>query len=192
MTVLAADVSNFQAADLSGLDLAGVGHLCVRLSTEDTAKRKVAVQQLQTARARGYSASGYLQPTKMTETDPVAQAKKAMAILGAAGVRLTCVWVACDSDPGTGSVGGWLGAVAVQIGYTFGYRVGIYTRKLWWDQYGPATGDFKDFPLWVAQWDEDPHLETVELFGAWTMAHGKQFSDSGGKLDRDVFLEGIA
>jgi len=37
-----------------------------------------------------------------------------------------------------------------------------------------------DLPLWAAQWDGIPTLESVHLFGGWTKAFAKQYGQSTG------------
>jgi hypothetical protein len=56
-----------------------------------------------------------------------------------------------------------------------GMRTGIYTAHWYWTRYMGDCTEFATLPLWAAQYDDDPNLGTVALFGGWERAQIKQY-----------------
>ena len=57
------------------------------------------------------------------------------------------------------------------------------------------TREFADLPLWAAEYDDNPDVADVTLFGGWTSAGGKQYAEklpSGAGLDQNVFLPEVS
>ena len=49
--------------------------------------------------------------------------------------------------------------------------------------------------LWAAEYDDNPDVADVKLFGGWTRACGKQYAEklpSGAGLDQNVFLPEVS
>ncbi len=101
------------------------------------------------------------------------------------------LWLDCETytdrrgnvlDPGPDAV--WIRAFLAGL-----TRVGIYTGRWWIEGYFPggegAFSEFSDRRLWLAQYDDDPNLDTVILPQGFTSAAGKQYS--GDPVDLNVF-----
>jgi hypothetical protein len=56
-----------------------------------------------------------------------------------------------------------------------GLRPGIYSARWYWTRYMGDCVDFATLPLWAAQYDDDPDVRTVTLFGGWERAQVKQY-----------------
>jgi len=54
-------------------------------------------------------------------------------------------------------------------------KVGCYTAAWWWNPYTGNSDRFKDWPLWVAQYDGDASLD-FKHFGGWTRCALKQYA----------------
>lgn len=176
------DVSNYQPADLGPLIAQHKPqHVVVRLSTESQHHVDIARQQLATALQAGCSVSGYV--WAYFDLPPVEHTAHALSV--ADGFPLALVWFDCEDDCPPGQLENWL-SQAVDLTEQRGHRAGVYTSKGWWQGHGDSQG-FTRLPLWAAQPDGIASLDIVGLFGGWTAAAGKQWSTTGGTLDRDVF-----
>ena len=186
------DVSNYQPPDLAGLIRQyHAEHVVVRLSTESQRHREIAWAQLLSALGNGCSVSGYV--WCYWDLDPRQHVQDALGVLSEAGLgpnEVRMVWLDVEDTESLAlsrcSVDEWL-RQAVSVVEAAGYRVGIYTGQWFWQP--RVRGDFSRLPLWAAQYDGIPTLESVRLFGGWTreMVWGKQYS--GDEIDLDVFSE---
>jgi hypothetical protein len=100
------------------------------------------------------------------------------------------LWIDCetylDEDPGPDAT--WL-REAVDECRRAGVRPGIYTGGWWWrDKLGNTT-EFADLPLWAAEYCEPRDPASCTLFGGWTEASGKQWTEN--PVDRSVFLDDV-
>lgn len=175
------DVSNYQPADLGPLIAQHKPqHVVVRLSTESQHHLDIARQQLATARQAGCTLGGYI--WAYWGEAPEQHAANALSV--AEGFDLQMVAIDCeDEDPGLAKLEDWLARAVAQL-ESQGQRCWVYSSRGWWTRNGDSHG-FVRLPLWVAQYDGIPELDIVGLFGGWTEAAGKQWSDQ--PIDRDVF-----
>jgi hypothetical protein len=193
--VYALDVSSSQERDLDGI----IGmenplptHIVVRMYLPgERPPRQYSIDQVNSARAAGCSVGAYL--WAYGTFDPRKSVADALALAKGGGMDPPAVlWLDCETytdgsgdvlDPGPNPE--WLRA-AVDECTQRGVQAGIYTGHWWWKGYMGDTTEFGNLPLWIAQYDGVPNPTTVNLFGGWRMAYGKQWSASG--LDRDAFL----
>ena len=188
------DVSNYQPADLAGLIREyGVEHVVVRLSTESSWHREVAWAQLRSAIDNGCTVSGYI--WCYWDVEPRQHVRDALDVIREAGLGpndVRMVWLDVEDTNALyrTSLQYWLDE-AVRAVEEAGYRAGIYTAAWFWDHYA-GNVDFSRLPLWAAQYDGQPTLDSVRLFGGWTieMVWGKQYSAD--EIDLNVFSELVA
>ncbi len=50
-----------------------------------------------------------------------------------------------------------------------GLRPVVYTSRRYWRAMVGDSRECSDLPLWAAQYDGDPGIDTVIPFGAWTI-----------------------
>ena len=79
----------------------------------------------------------------------------------------------------------WL-AKAAGKAEEMGVSLGIYTGRYWWRQH--MNNDWSYLPLWLANYDEDPSLDSFIPFGGWTYLTGKQYTST--PIDQNTFLDG--
>jgi GH25 family lysozyme M1 (1,4-beta-N-acetylmuramidase) len=115
--------------------------------------------------------------------DPAEHTANAMSVMD--GLPIEYYWFDCEDVCPPGRLESWLSQAVGLIEHR-GKRAGIYTSRGWWQAHGNSHG-FTRLPLWTAQWDEVPTLESVVLYGGWLAAAGKQWSTTGETLDRNVF-----
>lgn len=107
------------------------------------------------------------------------------------------VWLDCEQTDGWQDAASTVSLIAQareQV-KARGLEVGIYTGAWWWQPYTDNEGGFWDLPLWLADYDYRPTLESAHLpLGGWTSLHRKQYTDKGTKggiypLDLNVELD---
>ena len=73
-----------------------------------------------------------------------------------------------------------------------GQRAIIYSARWFWHDRFDNPDNFKDVPLWSADYDGDPTLDFPRPYGGWTELVGKQYSGTttfaGVEMDRNSFL----
>ena len=194
--VRAIDVSNHQPRDLSGLiSQHQAKHVVVKLYLPEEIDEGVecARQQIASARAAGCTVSGYIWCYR--SSDPRESVRNGIALARSAGLELPMLWLDCETyqdanefDPGPDAA--WLRA-AIDECRRQGVRPGIYTGFWWVRDHFPggeaAFAEFKDVPLWLADYDNVAELNFNRPFAGLTALHGKQYSADG--IDLDVFLE---
>jgi len=185
------DVSNYQPADLTELiHRYQAEHIVVRLSTESQRHREIAITQLHSAVANGCTVSGYI--WCYWDLDAAAHISAALDVADEAGVPLVMVWLDAEDTESANHqrIVTWLHEATVLVEQR-GQRCGIYTARWFWDSY-VRSEEFAHLPLWAAQYDNEPTLESVQLFGGWSreMLRGKQYSAD--EIDLNVFSELVA
>lgn len=180
----AIDVSNWQPADLGPLIAQHKPqHVVVRLSTESQHHVDIAREQLSTALQAGCTVSGYV--WCYLNQSPAEHTAHALSV--ADGFPVDLVWFDLEGDSANGQLDNWL-SQAVALVEARKKRAGVYTSAGWWRDNGDSQG-FGRLPLWLADWTGEPNLDppTLGWFGGWTTLGGRQWSDTNGTLDRDVF-----
>ena len=187
------DVSNYQPADLAGvIRQYEAEHVVVRLSTESQRHRDIARAQLHSALGNGCTVSGYV--WCYWDLEPRGHVADALEVLSEAGLgprQVRMVWLDVEDTESLTlarySIGEWL-REAVRTVQESGYVAGIYTARWFWRQHARDV-DCHHLPLWAAQYDGVPTLDSVQLFGGWDrqMVWGKQYSAD--EIDLDVFSE---
>lgn len=158
-------------------------HVVVRLyQPPEHPPQDHSLAQIESARANGCTVGGYLWLYR--DLDPKRQVFDAVSLAQRAGVALPVLWL--DIEPYTD---GSLPSVyqihqAVDEARRLGMRPGIYTGAWVWPRLGNPTA-FADLPLWAAEYNHTPDLESVRLFGGWERASGHQYSDD--PVDQNVF-----
>lgn len=189
--VQAVDVSNFQPDIRPWLEqwtAWGIEHVVVRLSTESLSHQQIAIDQLEVAHAVGLSCSGYI--WCYFGMDPGACVAEALGLARGSGVPLSFIWLDAEDEPGPVDPVAWLRGAADEVRRK-GYRVGIYSAAWWWSSRAGGSDGCADLPLWCAQYDNDPRLESVGLFGSWPreLVAGKQWTSD--PIDRDTFARWV-
>jgi hypothetical protein len=182
--ILAVDISNYGGrlsdAQVAGLAAAGVEHVIVRISLEDTPRQAITAQQLATLRACGMSVSGYLFPDYNQQ--PSACIKRALGLAGA----INTLWIDIEGAglPSAQAIGNWVRSARSSCPV----RIGIYTAA--WVVAGIRGLNLADFPLWAAAYGPRPDSLDVS-FGGWQAAAGIQFADTvtvgGVSCDLNIF-----
>ncbi len=182
--VLVADISNYTGAitdaEATALEAAGVVHVTVRISLEDTVRAAITAEQLSALRAHGMPVSGYVFPDyNRVPADYLAD------VFNVAG-DIRTLWLDLE-PPGMPSF-------AVFRDWAEGARaaskapVGVYTAA-WCIAQIPDWQPMSDFPLWDANYKTFADLAVN--FGGWTRAAGVQYQGSaqiGGVLcDMSMF-----
>ncbi len=106
------------------------------------------------------------------------------------------IWIAEEDTVPAGVspdvVVGWIQEVIIQtVADLSPTKLGIYTRKGWWQEATADTTRFTNLPLWVAQYDGISNLSVYDGFGGWWTCAMKQYDndvDIGGvNVDLDVY-----
>ena len=180
----AIDVSNWQPADLGPIIAQHQPtHVVVRASTESIQHRTIARRQVQTALAAGCTVSAYI--WVYFDISPTEHTANALSVMD--GLPVDLFWLDCEGESAGGKLDHWL-SQSVGLIEQRGKRAGIYTGAPWWRENGDSKA-FSRLPLWLADWTGQANLDPPSLgwFGGWTTLAGRQWSDTGGTLDRDVF-----
>ncbi len=181
------DVSNYQPADLTELIARyQAEHVAVRLSTESDKHREIAIAQLRSVAANGCTVSGYI--WCYWNQKPWSHIADALSIIQEAQAPVQMIWLDVEDEAGAerGLIRDWLNAALDEVAKR-GYSAGIYTGQWFWAVYG-AGDSYSHVPLWTAQYDGVPDLDSVKLFGGWAreLVWGKQYGAD--EIDLDVFL----
>jgi hypothetical protein len=176
-------------------DEGGLEHAVVRLSTDASYNRLLAVRQLRSAVAAGLGTSGYVWCA--WARDPESQMADVLALVDEADARLATAWL--DVEEGLtayqpGYIVSWLRRAAEYLA-SRRLRAGIYTSYGNWSKLGFPT-DLRDLPLWNAQWDNQADLSTGYRYGGWEYPYaGKQYwhdvSWYSIWCDQNVFEDGV-
>lgn len=194
--ILGADISNYamipSVATLRAVRRAGIRHLIVRLSEESEALTTIAVRQLQNAHEAKLVCSGYVWPyVGLSGYDT---ADKAMQAAVRAGAPLATVWFDFEDTLIGDAIGPWMADAARGAGLD--QRIGIYTRRFWWQEHGDPNIAPDEYPLLDAHYDGVPSLMAGWTpYGPWSHPSGKQYTGTtlfrGLSCDRDVLSDEV-
>lgn len=183
-TVVAIDVSNHQPTDISHyISSCGATHVIVKAyqSIEVDGGRMHAKAQIASAHSCGASVATYVW---LYAGVPAEQQVDDALSLHVPPI----LWL--DIEPYTDGSCPTAAEIHAAVDYCerIGQRVGIYTGKWVWDQrgYPPA---WSRLPLWTADYNGDPDLDHVTLYGGWTFASGKQFTST--PIDQNTMLADV-
>jgi hypothetical protein len=188
--VHAIDVSSHQPRDLSDIIREhGPAHIVVRMYLpEERPPEEHSIAQVESARANGCSVGAYVWAYR--SSDPRKTVRDGLALARRCGFVPPVLWIDCedylDEDPGPNAA--WL-REAVDECRREGVRPGIYTGGWWWRDKMGNTTEFADLPLWAAEYSGPQDPSSCTLFGGWTRACGKQWTDN--PVDRNVFLDEV-
>ncbi len=188
--VQAIDVSSHQPRDLSDIIREHrPTHVVVRMYLpEENPPQEHSIAQVESARANGCTVGAYVWAYR--SSDPRETIRDAVALARRCNLDLPVLWIDCenylDSDPGPDAA--WL-REAVDECRSAGVRPGIYTGGWWWRDRMGNTSEFADLPLWAAEYREPREPSSCTLFGGWTQAYGKQWTEN--PIDRSVFLSEV-
>lgn len=187
------DVSSYQPRDLSGLiALSGARHVVVKLyQSFEIPPQEHSIDQIESARLEGATAGGYFWLYRVAPADARAQVRGALAVADEAGLALPVLWV--DVEDYTDGTIPTARQVSDALDECAKHSVlgGVYWNEGIWRRLG--SPDFGGVPLWAADWDEIPLLDTP-AFGDMILV-GKQYTSTapdGSPLDRNVFLASFA
>lgn len=194
------DVSSHQSRDLGSLIRThGPKHVVVRMYLpEENPSQDHTRAQVASARAAGCTVGGYVWCYQ--DLDPQKTVRDAIALARSVHLMLPVLWLDCETYKNSSGVtergpdAAWIRAAADEC-RTLGVRPGIYTARWWWREHMDNTREFADLPLWAAEYDDNPDVEDVTLFGGWARACGKQYAEklpSGAGLDQNVFRDEVS
>jgi hypothetical protein len=185
--VQAIDVSSHQPRDLSAIIRQHrPDHVIVRMYLpEENPPQEHSIAQVESARENGCSVGAYVWAYR--SSDARQTIRDGLALARRCGLEPPVLWIDCetylDVDPGPDAT--WL-REAVDECRRAGVQPGIYTGGWWWrDKLGNST-EFADLPLWAAEYCEPRDPASCTLFGGWTRAAGKQWTEN--PVDRSTFL----
>jgi hypothetical protein len=183
------DLSNHQGiltgAILDAIVTAGKRFAIVRLSTEDDARRNIAIQQCESLRERGLAVLGYC--WVYWWQDVTAAMVAYMNLAARCRVRILALDWEADLPVSVDPVA-WL-LQAKRALESARYIPLAYTYPYWWQKYDVDLSPLGDIRWWVAQWNGRHDLQvTLPYEGARVVAH--QYADTsdvpGIALDSDV------
>lgn len=162
----------------------GIEHVVVQLQTVPSGYEALAIDQLQVAHAVGLTCGGYI--WAHWEWEPAACVAASLDVARAAGVPLGTIWLDAEDPVPAGGAAVWL-QDACRVVEAAGFRAGVYTGRYWWRDNTGDSDALSDHPLWVANYDGNPSLDSQPLFGSWPreLLAGKQWTSD--PLDRDTF-----
>lgn len=184
----AIDVSSHQERDLTRyVALAGADHVIVRMYQGlESPPREHSIDQVASARALDCSVGTY--GWLYTQINPRGQVNDQLLTASLADVLPPPVlWQDIEHYQGRLPIASEIDAALDECAKQ-GVRGGIYSRKGVWDEIG--NPNFPGVPLWVADYDGIPTLESTEPFGEMTLV-AKQYTSTapdGSGLDRNVIL----
>ena len=186
MTIVkAVDVASYQPRDLSAIISEHQPQHCIIHLYHDQESPPFAhsAAQVQSALDNGCTVGGYcfLYPG----TDMVRMVNSVADRCASIGLVLPILWLDVESFNGQDITPGDL-AAAVSHSDALGIPTGIYTSREMWRRIGSPTG-FQGLPLWAAQYDGQPTLESLLPVPNLPLAVAHQYR--GDPLDLNVMLE---
>lgn len=189
MSILRAlDVSSHQSRDLTTLIRAHQPkHVIVKLYTAwESVPWDHTAAQVRSALDNGCTVGGYVWAYR--SVTPERMVDDLIARCASIGLVLPLCWIDCETyhdrsgnvaDPGPDAE--WLARFVEQAETVYGMACGLYTGAWWVDGYFPggreAFAQFKRLPLWLADYDGDPTLDSALLPG-WPTVACKQYTST--------------
>lgn len=146
--------------------------------------------QIASARANGCPVGGYV--WCYHDADPVATVNSALDLAEEAELKLSILWLDCETyeiggvvaDPGPDV--GWLQAAFAACQFR-GVQPGVYSGNWWLTDYLKDPDILAGIPLWLAEYNDVPDLESVHLLSGLVAEQlcGHQYSAQ--EIDLDVF-----
>lgn len=184
----ALDCSNFTGVlddhTLAALQLLGTGYHSLSHLMAGTQIPSICNQQVQAVRAKGWTTDVYVQLETATDLTAAMQDAK-YAVEDVEGYfktgspeRLFLALEAVPPGHNPSDTFQWIDAAkkaALKAGFK---RIGIYTRKSWWDFYVSTDVLFSTMPLWYANYNDKmltPRVWREEGFGGWYTPAWKQY-----------------
>lgn len=171
----------------------GLEHVVVRMyQPGERPPRQHSLDQVRSARKSGAGVGAYCWPYE--DIMPILSVRNVLSLMRRARLWTKVLWF--DVEEGAVTDEDWLLAAFDRcLSEPGGPIPGIYTRRGFWVTYLRNTERFSRFPLWAADYNNIPDLDSVELFGGWSreMLWGHQYAvvdvpgRPGFKLDLDVF-----
>lgn len=183
--VLGMDVSSFQPRDLTDLIQAhSVSHVVVKLyQTIENIPQSYSINQIHSAQANNCTVGGYV--WLYHGVNPRQQVQDAVELAEKSGIDLPLLWIDCETYEGEAPT---LEEVleAVQMCHDLSISVGIYTGN-WFvrDYWGGDIGALVDYPVWLADYNNQADLLTPSPYWPREKVLGHQYSSN--PVDIDVF-----
>lgn len=169
-------VEKWRAVKVEGYELAIIGLFHGRTANH------YAAQQMRAAHEAGMLLAGYVLIAPWTGMTGGGQVETGLEVAAPELIpQLRFLAVDMEVDGAT-EVMAW-DAIS-RVGISEGLRPLIYTGRWWWVYHFKDSKEFKDIPLWAAQYpffmpDEPENLlEWVKLYGGWTQFVGWQYTDT--------------
>lgn len=190
----AIDVASWQPRDLTQLIARHqVQHAIIRLYLPwESVPWDHTAAQVRSARDNAISVGGYAWAYR--SISPEATIKAVITRCAEIGLVLPLLWLDCETykgpngtiaDPGPDA--DWLARAVACAEDQYGMACGLYTGAWWIEQYFPGGADefakFSRLPLWIADYDGDPSLETATIPKGWASVAAKQYADKPIDLD---------
>ena len=149
------------------------------------------VAQVRSARDNGVSIGGYVWAYR--NISPEATIKAVITRCAEIGLVLPLLWLDCENymvngqiaDPGPDA--DWLSRAVDCAERIYEMACGLYTGAWWVQGHFPGGTDefakFSRLPLWIADYDGDPSLDTATVLPGWTSVACKQYTDQPVDLD---------
>lgn len=188
--VQAIDVSSHQDHDLTALiQQYQPSHVVVKCYQSVEARfQQCTLDQMASSQANGCSVGGYV--WLYGGLDPAQQITDALAIAAVAGVTLPILWLDLETYKEADGSTTWPSLeetiAAVEECERRGMRAGLYTGNWFVDGYwGGHVGLLAQYPVWLADYNGVPDLDTPSLYWPPEKILGHQYS--GNPIDLDVF-----
>lgn len=182
----AMDVSSHQSRDLTTLIREhDPQHVIVKLYTAwESIPWDHTAAQVRSALDNGCTVGGYVWAYR--SITPERMVDDLIARCASIGLVLPLCWIDCETyhdrsgnvaDPGPDA--DWLARFVRQAESIYGMACGLYTGAWWVDGYFPggreAFAQFSRLPLWLADYDNNPALDSSLLPG-WPTVAAKQYT----------------
>jgi len=185
--VKAIDVSSWQPLDLTDLiQIHKVDHVVVRMYLPiELPSQGISRAQVSSTKANGRTVGAYM--WAYDSEDPRFSIQDAMQLVRDCGIAPKVLWIDCETyEDRPGPDLEWI-QTALNECKEEGIIGGIYTGLWWLTKYLKDWSKLVETPLWIAQYDNIPTLDSVILPNGWNpqMLWGKQYTSY--PIDLNVF-----